>query len=385
MTPAGTAPSLASFISQTRLEARDALRYAMIVADALRQVHDRGQVHGALTPQVVVVSENEVRLLPAETPAGTITPYTAPEVAAGKPADARSDIFSFGAIVYEMMTGRPAFSGSGSEALAEALATAVPAPSGSAALDRVLTGCLAKAPASRWQHLRNAQLELKLLAAAMRRASQESSLEASRKELRNLESLVVTRLDEHEAAIGRLHEGLAQVPQELRVQFEDQLVAAAERAASADDAITERLARIEQSVTERLTGVEQGLQTLRERVAAVETTVHENLREVERSLREQLAVMAADAAKPAIDWVVAAEQTLGGAAERMAGLERALEADRGRAAASETSVNGSLRHIEQSIKDLAAAVESTRVATVQTDGLLERVVEALESLQSTVL
>jgi len=371
-------------MSPARLDARDALRYAMILADALRQVHDRGQVHGALTPQVVLVSENKIRLMPAETQAGTITPYVAPEVAAGQPADARSDIFSFGAIVYEMMTGRPAFEGSSCEALAEALATAEPAPSGNAALDRVLAGCLAKAPASRWQHIRRAQLELKLLAAAMRRASQESSWEASRKELRRLESLVATRLDEHEAATAKLHEALAQVPQEVRVQLENQFTAAAERAARGDEATAERLARAEQAAAERMTGIEQGLQTLRERVAAVETSVHESLREVERSLREQMVALA-DAAKPAIDRVAAAERALDGAAGRIAGMERALEADHSHVAALETTVTDSFRGIEQSIKDLAVAVEATRIATAQADGLLERVVEALDSLPSTAL
>ena len=110
-------------------------------------------------------------------------------------------------------------------------------------------------------------------------------------------------------------------------------------------------------------------------VAAVETSVHESLREVERSLREQMVALA-DAAKPAIDRVAAAEQALDGAAGRIAGMERALEADHSHVAALETTVTDSFRSIEQSIKDLAVAVEATRIATAQTDGLLERVVEA---------
>lgn len=418
MTSVSTIPTLASVMFQTRLDARDGLRYAMFLADALRQIHDRGQVHGALAPQVVLVAENEIRLIPGEMPAGTITPYMAPEVAAGQPADARSDIFSFGAIVYELMTGRPAFSGNTPEALAEALANAEPAPSGSASLDRILTGCLAKSPVSRWHHLRKVQLELKLLAAALRRASQESAVEASRKEVQRLESLTATRLDDHASAIARLHEELAQIPVELRVQLENQQAAAVERAARADHALAESLARVEQAAAERLAaietataerlaGIEQAaadrltaieqaaaeclagtgheLALLRERVGAIETGVRENLREMQGSLREQMPTLAADAAKPAIERAAAAERVLDAAVNRLAALQREVEGDRSHVAASEASVTASLRHIERSIKELAASVESTRVATAQTDGLLERVVEALDSLQSTGL
>jgi len=405
-------------MSQTRLDARDGLRYAMFLADALRQIHDRGQVHGALTPHVVLVAENEIRLIPGEMPAGTISPYTAPEVAAGQPADARSDIFSFGAIAYELMTGRPAFSGSTSEALADALANSEPAPSGSASLDRILTGCLAKSPASRWHHLRKVQLELKLLAAALRRGSQESAVEASRKEVRRLESLTATRLDDHASAIARLHEELAQIPVELRVQLENQQAAAAERAAVSDNALAEGLARVEQAAAERLAAIERAtaerlaeielaaterlatvekaaseslagagheLVVLRERVDAIETGVRESLREMQGSLREEMATLAADAAKPATERVAAAEQVLDNAVNRLAALQHEIEGDRNNVAASEATVTASLRQIERSIKDLAASVESTRVATAQTDGLLERVVEALDSLQSSVL
>ena len=390
----------------------------MFLADALRQIHDRGQVHGALTPHVVLVAENEIRLIPGEMPAGTISPYTAPEVAAGQPADARSDIFSFGAIAYELMTGRPAFSGSTSEALADALANSEPAPSGSASLDRILTGCLAKSPASRWHHLRKVQLELKLLAAALRRASQESAVEASRKEVRRLESLTATRLDDHASAIARLHEELAQIPVELRVQLENQQAAAAERAAVSDNALAEGLARVEQAAAERLAAIERAtaerlaeielaaterlatvekaaseslagagheLVVLRERVDAIETGVRESLREMQGSLREEMATLAADAAKPATERVATAEQVLDNAVNRLAALQHEIEGDRNNVAASEATVTASLRQIERSIKDLAASVESTRVATAQTDGLLERVVEALDSLQSSVL
>src|SRR5271165_4094711 len=158
--------SLAQRMAQGRIPVQDALRYSGLLAEALRKIHEGGQVHGALTPGCVALKGSGLELLNALGSSGEITPYTAPEVVQGHIADSRSDIFSFGAIVYEMLTGRAAFKGDTREALTAAITGSAPAPSGSPAVDRLVASCLAKDPASRLQRVQKLILELKLLAVA---------------------------------------------------------------------------------------------------------------------------------------------------------------------------------------------------------------------------
>jgi serine/threonine protein kinase len=93
--------------------------------------------------------------------------YMAPEQIEGQEADARSDIFALGAMLYEMFTGRPAFSGRTRAALMSAILKdeppplAVDEPIASLALDRVVRTCLAKDPEDRWQTAREVERELR--------------------------------------------------------------------------------------------------------------------------------------------------------------------------------------------------------------------------------
>ena len=96
--------------------------------------------------------------------------YMAPEQLEGKETDARTDIFAFGAVVYEMVTGRKAFEGQSQASVIAAILEHDPPPMSSLqrmappALDRAMKKCLAKDPEERWQNARDLRDELKWIA-----------------------------------------------------------------------------------------------------------------------------------------------------------------------------------------------------------------------------
>ena len=102
---------------------------------------------------------------------GTL-PYMAPEQIEGQDADARTDVFAFGAVLYEMLTGRKAFEGRSPASLMGAILKEQPAPIATLqplvqpALDRVVSTCLAKDPDDRWQTAGDLLRELRWLASA---------------------------------------------------------------------------------------------------------------------------------------------------------------------------------------------------------------------------
>ena len=125
------------------------------------------------TPAVAVTASMAPTTPPSMTAQGTLLgtfQYMAPEQIEGLEADARTDIFAFGAVLFEMLTGRPAFEGKTRASLLGAILKDDPPPTSKirpgvpAALDRVVTTCLAKEPDDRWQTARDLQRELKWMA-----------------------------------------------------------------------------------------------------------------------------------------------------------------------------------------------------------------------------
>jgi hypothetical protein len=343
----------------------------MILAEALRKVHDAGQVHGAVSPNGIAVTRTGLELLPMVGGSGSITPYTAPEVVQGGPADSRSDIFSFGAILYEMLTGRPAFGGEGL-ALVTALTTAAPAPSGSPAVDRLVGGCVAKDPGARWQRMQKLLLELKLLAVAVQRAETPARREAPdpmpaiRAELREMESRLGGRLSRSESSIELVNRFVTQVDLAVKENVASMArfdLAFEERLAQFERTASEAIARIEKASNERISRLEQALSTVSD----------------DRISRIEQAASTGDQRMSRI------EQAMSAGDQRMSGMDGILAAIRHDAAALREAVSEDLSMFDKSLKAQTAAIESGRTAMAQTDDLVERVVEALESLQSVVL
>jgi serine/threonine protein kinase/TolB-like protein len=196
--------TLASRLSRGALPAEEAIHYAVQIASALDRAHQVGIVHRDLKPGNIFLVPSggtsptlSAKLLDfgiakqqtestrkrtlvgssldSETVASDLTTpgeilgtaqYMAPEQIEGGPIDARTDVFSFGSVLFEMLTGRKAFEGTSRSSVIAAILGQEPSavsplqPSIPQWLDHVVKRCLAKKPAERWQSARDVMLEL---------------------------------------------------------------------------------------------------------------------------------------------------------------------------------------------------------------------------------
>jgi eukaryotic-like serine/threonine-protein kinase len=192
--------TLADRLAKGPLSFEQTLQYGMEMADALDKAHRQGIVHRDLKPGNIMLTKSGVKLLdfglakamaPVATKsgatslptmagsvqnlteAGTILgtfQYMSPEQLEGKEADPRSDIFAFGAVLYEMATGKKAFSGSSQASLIGSILRDDPttiseiAPMMPPAFNRVVKTCLAKDPENRFQTAHDVKLQLQWIA-----------------------------------------------------------------------------------------------------------------------------------------------------------------------------------------------------------------------------
>jgi eukaryotic-like serine/threonine-protein kinase len=178
--------TLADRLARGPLPLDQTIRNGIEIADALDKAHRQGIVHRDLKPGNVMLTKSGVTLLDfglakamAPSAVGPLTEmptraeltqegtilgtfqYMAPEQLEGREADARTDIFAFGCVLYEMATGRKAFSGASQASLISSIMTSEPSPISTLVppapplFDRVVRRCLAKNPEERWQNARD--------------------------------------------------------------------------------------------------------------------------------------------------------------------------------------------------------------------------------------
>jgi Tol biopolymer transport system component len=203
--------TLAARLAKGPPEAREVMRCSVQIADALNHAHRKGVFHRDLKPANIMMTKTGIKLLDfglaklAERPVfgdetvaitaaltekgavvGTVQ-YMSPEQLEGKESDARADIFAFGAVVYEMITGKRAFDGKTRISVMSAVMGCDPPPVSSlqptvpSSLDHVIQRCLAKDPDQRWQTARDLMLELQWIADAGSDVGVPASLVADRR------------------------------------------------------------------------------------------------------------------------------------------------------------------------------------------------------------
>jgi len=255
----------------------ETLQHALQLADWLRLAHDAGRPHGAISPATVALN-GTAKLLAAPAETG-ITEYTAPEVQAGEPPSPQSDIFSLGALLYHLATGRtpPA-------SAAEAASNSC----GDPALDRIILKCMAPEPIMRYQSAQKLALELRLLGVSGR-CTRPDGPPRWQRAIEQLRTETAGCLREHETQAEQLKRSTSEVIITLR----QELAAAEERALRTEEGMQHSGERLDQTARQLAeVGAQFGqvgtiIDTLTRQNAEAQEAVIANRLELEASLAKQ--------------------------------------------------------------------------------------------------
>ena len=239
--------TLADRVARGPLPMRDMLRYGREIAEALGRGQRAGNVHRDIKPGNVMITKSGAKLLDfglakggtiqispdgvtqqkSLTQEGTILgtfQYMAPEQLEGTEADARTDIFALGAVLYEMATGRRAFDGKTKTSLIAAIVGGEPKPIREVqpltppAFEHVVAKCLAKDPDQRWQSASDVASELEWIGGAT--SADQSAVQMSRRSSRRgalLAALVLAIIAAAVAASLLLRKPAAETPMVLSI------------------------------------------------------------------------------------------------------------------------------------------------------------------------
>src|ERR1051326_6044496 len=187
-------------VSESPLRLNDAISFAIQIGEALQEAHSKGIVHRDIKCENIMVnSKNQIKVMDfglaklkgslkltrTSSTVGTLA-YMAPEQIQGGEVDARSEIFSFGIVLYEMLTGHTPFRGEHDAAMMYSILNEEPAPVAryqpdvSPEIDHIIRRALEKNPADRYQHVDDMVSEL--------RRSQKQSSRVARPELSGTEN-----------------------------------------------------------------------------------------------------------------------------------------------------------------------------------------------------
>jgi len=237
--------TLAERLKRGSLPTEQVLRYGIQIADALEKAHRQGVVHRDLKPGNIMLTESGAKLLDfglakavhpqpsfglmregqashqnlptASNPLteeGTLIgtfPYMSPEQLGGRDADARSDIFALGAVLYEMSAGQRAFEGTAPVGVMAAVLEREPQPLTAVqplaptALERLVKMCLAKDPDERWQAVHDVKLQLQWLLEGGTRAGVPAPVTVRRRTREHLGWAVAALLAALLLALGYYH------------------------------------------------------------------------------------------------------------------------------------------------------------------------------------
>jgi eukaryotic-like serine/threonine-protein kinase len=219
--------TLADRLMKGPLSPEQVLKYGIDICEGLEKAHKSGVIHRDLKPGNIMLTKSGAKLMdfglakatPAQAPPvssltmtlskpsagqpltaqgmvlGTFQ-YMSPEQLEGKEADARSDIFALGAVLYEMASGRRAFTGKSQASIVAAILASDPQPISAVqpmsppALDRVVRTCMAKDPDERWQTAHDVKLQLQWIAEAGSQAGIPAPVAARRRTSQRLAWIV---------------------------------------------------------------------------------------------------------------------------------------------------------------------------------------------------